>query len=260
MFQCQWASFLCFAYERRLFFVQLLNQIIKKDTPEIEECLFHINNIHQNGKNICFFFKNQQFAFQKFYKLNQIQSDYTILQQVINYSKTYDVYISQNSFLKEQRSKDCLWSSQTIILDIDHYNMPEFKDLDSSSVIELMKMDEVFNNIINPNYVIHSGKGFNLVFLLETIPLHLRGNQRLWEMVIEALIDRFRPYGADPNTKDLTRVNRLPATINHKNMATTKIIGDIKTHRGSLSEFADELLPYSLEEVSDISSLTLACM
>lgn len=70
-----------------------------------------------------------------------------------------------------------------------------------------------------PSFVVWSGRGLHLYWLLEPLP---KGFLGLWQLVQDTLLKTLREVGADPSCRDCTRVLRLAGTVNSKNEAETR--------------------------------------
>lgn len=98
--------------------------------------------------------------------------------------------------------------------------------------------------IPEPSFVVWSGRGLHLYWLLRPIGAH---GLPLWQRVQRAVLDALLPLGADPKARDCTRVLRLVGTINSKNGETVR--GLVLSGRyWLLYELAHEVLGPCVEE------------
>jgi hypothetical protein len=89
-----------------------------------------------------------------------------------------------------------------------------------------------------PSYVVSSGNGLHLYWLIERAGPECLG---LWRAVIGKLTQALKPVGADPVAKDVTRLLRVPGTINSKNGA--KVEGFIlDPEPWPIEELAEEVI------------------
>ena len=194
---------------------------------------------------------NEREKFQYSYELNETKECIEIL--LDNYTD-YNVYMAQNTFINHYRRKNWAWCSEAIIIDIDFYKIEELQNLPAENIVKLMELEGLFD-FLQPSYCIDSGNGLNLVFLLEKVPLYqFQNNIKLWENVAKAMTKKFENFGADKQATDITRINRLPGTVNQKTGRKVKILDfenlkKKKLNKYSLSELADELLEYTKEEI-----------
>lgn len=227
-------------------------------SPHASEIFWHLDMTHLSSEHVIIFnaihHKRSQDVFQWGFKKKELTPEK--LSQIIALShQGYNVYCSEASFLKPHlRTKANAFSSEALIIDIDYYNIPSLKGLSAEQVIAKMKAEGLLEKL-PPSYVMSSGKGLYLVYLLELLPLYsFPRNIRLWELVAKHLTKHFESYGADMHATDISRVTRLPYTINPKNNKQAYILdwshlSTTSPKRYTLSFLANEILPYSYHEV-----------
>jgi len=238
------------------FFERINNEDLQLSI-DAEQAIWHIKQTHNNDKYIIFnAMGNNGKMHQWGFSSKELTED--VIKKIINLSITenYNVYVSQaNYFNALSRTKSNLWNISTLIVDIDYYKISEYKDLPAENIVKLMELDGLFNKIPKPSYLIDSGNGLYLVYLLNSVPLKsFYGNIKLWELVSKALVNQLADYAADIKATDVTRINRLPVTVNYKTNRQVNIINfeqikDKHIQRYNLSDLADMLLPYSHSEV-----------
>ena len=91
--------------------------------------------------------------------------------------------------------------------------------------------------------IIDSGRGFYLIWLINTVPSKALP---LWKAIEEYLYSVLKPFGADRQALDPTRVLRVPGSINSKSNSIVKIIEEYE-YIYDLREIQSEYLP-ELEE------------
>lgn len=226
--------------------------------PHVVEAFSHLDMTHLSSEHVIIFnaihHTRKQDVFQWGFKKKELT--HQKLSQIMNLShEGYHVYSSESSFLKPyQRTKANAFSSETLIIDIDYYNVPSLKGLSAEEVLDKMKNDEALNKL-PPSYAISSGKGLYLVYLLELLPLYsFPRNIRLWELVAKQLTKHFEAYGADMHATDISRVTRLPYTINpktgkHAYILDCSSLSLNSPKRYTLSSLANEILPYNYQDV-----------
>lgn len=229
-------------------------------SPHVSEIFWHLDMTHLSSEHIIIFnaihHKRSQDIFQWGFKKKELTPEK--LSQIIALSyQGYNVYCSEASFLKPHlRTKANAFSSEALIIDIDYYNIPSLKGLSAEQVIAKMKSEGLLEKL-PPSYVMSSGKGLYLVYLLELLPLYsFPCNIHLWELVAKHLTKYFESYGADMHATDISRVTRLPCTINPKTNHQAYIlnwsyVSTTSPRRYTLSFLANEILPYSYHEVLD---------
>lgn len=146
-----------------------------------------------------------------------------------------DVYFSQNTFYKPQRRIENIRQLRSLYVDVDHYLF----NYDPSWVIGKMELELFGNSVPEPNIIIHSGRGFIVVWLLDPIPYQALP---LWQAVERYLCNQFKSLGGDPKATDAARVFRLAGTTNSKN-GEEVTVQYRHEHRYSLREIQEEYLP-----------------
>ena len=132
-----------------------------------------------------------------------------------------DFYCSINSFYAMGKQTSSYSKHlNSIIIDLDYYNIPHLKNLKPYQVIELMNMEINFPKI---SFYTTSGRGICLFWLLEKT-YSTQKSRNFYKKILLELFKLFEPYGADPKCKDVARVIRLVGTINSKNGNRVKIV------------------------------------
>lgn len=106
-----------------------------------------------------------------------------------------------------------------------------------------LEADYFNKSIPRPNLIIDSGRGLYLIWLLNSVPSKALP---LWKAIEEYLYGVLKPFGADRQALDPTRVLRIPGSINSKSKTTVKVI-DQYDYLYDLREIQSEYLP-ELEE------------
>jgi len=144
-----------------------------------------------------------------------------------------DVYMSVNEF-NGWRLVRLLRSLRALYVDVD-------------SGVSLEELLEALQEkgIPEPSFVVWSGRGLHLYWLLKPIGAH---GLPLWQRLQQAVLDALLPLGADPKARDCTRVLRLVGTVNSKNGEMVRGLV-LSGRRWLLYELAYEVLgPYAEEE------------
>ena len=97
--------------------------------------------------------------------------------------------------------------------------------------------------VLWPNLIIDSGRGLYLIWLLNKVPSKALP---LWKAVEEYLYSVLKPFGADRQALDPTRILRVPGSINSKSNTKVEIIEQYN-YLYDLREIQSEYLP-ELEE------------
>lgn len=123
-----------------------------------------------------------------------------------------DAYFSLNEFGRHRRTESLI-NLNTLFVDIDLHGLftqPDFL------LNELQKLSGVV--FPQPSMICHSGRGLWLLWLIKPLPIHALD---FWARCQAYLISQLAHLGADPKVKDVTRVMRLPNTVNSKSSQLT---------------------------------------
>lgn len=121
-----------------------------------------------------------------------------------------DVYFSQNTFYRPQRRIENVRQLRALYCDIDCY-----KTGFTISQVEMALEEDYFRQSIpEPNYIIYSGRGLVLVWLIEPVPSMALPR---WQAVENCFVENLKPLGADSQATDAARIFRLAGTRNSKN-------------------------------------------
>ena len=150
-----------------------------------------------------------------------------------------NVYISINTFYSTFRRLEYLKELKAQFIDLDIYKTGFTK----TQIIMHLETDYFNKSIPRPNLIIDSGRGLYLIWLLNSVPSKALP---LWKAVEEYLYSVLKPFGADRQALDPTRVLRVPGSINSKSKTTVSIIDEydyIYDLREIQKEFLPELKP-----------------
>ena len=146
-----------------------------------------------------------------------------------------NVYISINTFYSTFRRLEYLKEIKAQFIDLDIYKTGFTK----AQIIMHLETDYFNKSIPRPNLIIDSGRGLYLIWLLNSVPSKALP---LWKAVEEYLYSVLKPFGADRQALDPTRVLRVPGSINSKSKTTVSII-DEYDYIYDLREIQNEYLP-----------------
>ena len=151
-----------------------------------------------------------------------------------------NIYITLNTFYKPCRRLENIKELNTLFIDLDYYKTGKTKD---QVLMDLEK--NYFNQSIPiPNYVIDSGRGMYLIWLINKVPSQALA---LWKAIQEYLYNQLKCFGADRQALDATRILRVPGSINSKSKTVVNILDEYKyvyDLREIQNEFLPELKPY----------------
>ncbi|XZM67190.1 DNA-binding response regulator [Clostridium perfringens] len=151
-----------------------------------------------------------------------------------------NIYITLNTFYKPCRRLENIKELNTLFIDLDYYKTGKAKD---QVLMDLEK--NYFNQSIPiPNYVIDSGRGMYLIWIINAVPSKALP---LWKAVQEYLYNQLKYFGADRQALDATRILRAPGSINSKSKTVVNILDEyeyIYDLREIQNGFLPELKPY----------------
>jgi hypothetical protein len=151
-----------------------------------------------------------------------------------------NIYITLNTFYKPCRRLENIKELNTLFIDLDYYKTGKTRN---QVLMDLEK--NYFNQSIPiPNYVIDSGRGMYLIWIINAVPSKALP---LWKAVQEYLYNQLKCFGADRQALDATRILRVPGSINSKSKTVVNILDEyeyIYDLREIQNEFLPELRPY----------------
>ena len=150
-----------------------------------------------------------------------------------------NIYITLNTFFKPYRRLECIKELNALFIDLDYYKTKFTKE----QIIMNLEGD-YFNKIIPAtNYILDSGRGLALIWLINKVPSQALP---LWKAIEEYLYNQLKEFGADRQALDATRILRVPGSINSKSKTVVSIIDEydyIYDLREIQKEFLPELKP-----------------
>jgi hypothetical protein len=160
-----------------------------------------------------------------------------------------DTYMSQALFSAPcRRALHLAWLTHAYV-DLDLYKLPTPPNPGAAGIMLRLFCDD--EGIPQPSLIVSSGRGIYLKWCWST-PLPRAAAGRA-VAVNRALVKRFEAWGADPSAVDVSRVLRVVGTTNTKSGTRAEILwqaerdSDVLTY--DFEQFADEVLPFTLEEV-----------
>ncbi len=151
-----------------------------------------------------------------------------------------NIYITPNTFYSTYRRLEYIKELNALFIDLDCYKTKFTKEQ------ILMNLEENYFNqsIPIPNFVIDSGRGIYLLWLINAVPSKALP---LWKSIEEYLYNELKYFGADRQAIDATRILRVPGSINSKSKTVVDIIDEydyIYDLREIQNGFLPELKPY----------------
>lgn len=155
-----------------------------------------------------------------------------------------DVYFSINSFWNTKRTEANIRHLNAFVIDYDYYKIAEYADL---SAAEMYQQHIRPSLVIDPTFVIDSGRGLYCIFCIDHAPYACTG---LYKAIYSKLVESQERFGADPKVMLTTQVIRVPGSINSRSGRTVAVL-EAKDQRYTLSELAHQFLPYTRQQVRD---------
>ena len=155
-----------------------------------------------------------------------------------------DVYFSINSFWNTKRTEANIRHLNAFVIDYDYYKIAEYADL---SAAEMYQQHIRPSLVIDPTFVIDSGRGLYCIFCIDHAPYACTG---LYKAIYSKLVESQERFGADPKAMLTTQVIRVPGSINSRSGRTVAVL-EAKDQRYTLSELAHQFLPYTRQQVRD---------
>lgn len=183
---------------------------------------------------------------QKSYRIDQFQ------QVLANIDPKVDTYISQCFFSKPNRRALNVAYMTHAYVDLDAYEIPEFKDLtlDQKSAHILAFCDE--SGIPEPTMIASSGRGLYCKWSFSSpIP---RKPLMKFTRLNRALVDKFQPYEADEKCVDVSRILRVVGSTNTKENGGPVTVLHIANDNGrpktyDFTEICNEVMKYSEADI-----------
>lgn len=202
------------------------NTLIKVD--DIDESIEYIDTIHGDSKGWITkaeINKNKEFSQWHYLVGDLLKQDFD----------KENIYISMSTFYKPMRRIETIKEIGSLFIDLDTYNTQFTK------AQILMNLEENYFNrsIPIPNLIIDSGRGLTLVWSIEKVPYKALP---LWKAVQEYLYSQLKEFGADRKALDVTRILRVPGSINSKSGTRVTILEKYE-YKYTLREIQGEFLP-----------------
>ena len=207
------------------------NNLVLSTKIENATTLQQLQTIHRNSDGWITFFRKEsaENVIQYHYKLDELNT------QMLNEWVTNDSYFSMNTFFTPRRSMTNIRHLQTCYVDLDFYK----QKIDINKVLYELNNDYFGIKIPQPNLINYSGRGMQLIWLLE--PMSGLAIEK-WSELQRELFNTLKSFGADPACLDASRVFRLAGSVNSK--SNELVISDIiHTHEYNFYDIAKEYFP-----------------
>lgn len=146
-----------------------------------------------------------------------------------------DTYVLQNTLYKPERRIENIRQFRACYLDLDCYLLNMVPDY----VISELEKNYFGSKIPEPNLLVHSGRGINLIWLIEPVPYAALS---LWMAIQNFLANQLKSVGVDSKALDPVRVLRVAGSQNSKNGAGVTVEYR-HNHKYTLRQIQEEYLP-----------------
>jgi len=181
---------------------------------QLENTQEHFNSIHRKHKEdvaVCSL-ENKKWE-QKIYAHDSA----LFAEMSLAVNSDIDVYQSQNGFNRDatykRRTIQNVTALNSFFVDLDVYNIPELTNISLDDLLD--KVMAEFPWLRVPTAVFSSGQGYYFQWVFpKTIS---RNKLSQWQATEEMLVELLKPFGADIQAKDASRVLRVVGSTNTKN-------------------------------------------
>ena len=199
----------------------------QEDEKELSQSVKYINIVHRNSEGWITKAKISAEGYKQWhYKHMQLVK--------LKFDKD-NVYITLNTFYKTYRRIEYLKELNALFIDLDTYKT----DFTKEQILMNLNENYFGKNIPTPNFIIDSGRGLYLIWLIKKVPSMALP---LWKAVEEYFYRSLKEFGADRQALDATRILRIPGSINSKTHTEVKII-DNYDYLYDLREIQNEYMP-----------------
>ena len=199
----------------------------QEDEKELSQSVKYINIVHRNSEGWITKAKISAEGYKQWhYKHMQLVK--------LKFDKD-NVCITLNTFYKTYRRIEYLRELNALFIDLDTYKT----DFTKEQILMNLNENYFWKNIPTPNFIIDSGRGLYLIWLIKKVPSMALP---LWKAAEEYFYRTLKEFGADRQALDATRILRIPGSINSKTHTEVKII-DNYNYLYELREIQNEYMP-----------------
>lgn len=159
-----------------------------------------------------------------------------------------DVFFSQNTFYRPQRSIENIRELRSIYVDVDFYIF----NYDPRWIMGKLETEYFGEALPTPNIVIFSGQGIVLIWLIDPVPYKALP---LWQAVENYFVNILKGIGGDTKASDAARVFRVAGSINSKNGNDVKVQYN-HAYRYELRQLQTDYLPELTPYVNNTAKKT----
>lgn len=151
-----------------------------------------------------------------------------------------NIYLSPNSFYKPFRRIQNIRKLNALYIDLDYYNIENFKGLEPEQIIYILDKDYFKRHVPEASFIVMTGRGIAIYWLIEPVPHMVIP---LWNAVQKFFLQELKEIGADPKSIDAARVMRLSGSVNQKNGQAVEILNYNTDYKYTLREIQEEYMP-----------------
>lgn len=177
-------------------------------------------------------------VYQRCRRLNRMVS---ILPRRTREDDLFDWYLGANAFRCATRRAEHLVSLRASFVDVDTYNVAAWQSLAPAAIWVAVRDTLTRATIPLPQAVIFSGRGLQLIWAFDK-GLPAKALPR-WRAVQTELARALEQFGADHGALDVSRVLRLPGTINQKSGRRAAFVHIDMENATSFEALARAVLP-----------------
>ena len=164
----------------------------------------------------------------------------------ISNTREFNTYVCPNTFSNIKRVKEGIFNLTALFVDIDCHSQV-VTDCMIEGLLYILENNYFNSKVPNPTMIVDSGRGIQLYWKIETAP---KQAILYWDWVEKKLISALESikentaFQVDTQTRDCTRVLRIPGSYNLKAHKEVRIL-DIKPNNiYTLDEIKNEYLEY----------------
>ncbi len=129
-------------------------------------------------------------------------------------------FVSLNRFHGPREDKR-LAALNAVFVDLDVDRVPRRLAADPAAWCDAVYDLCRANQLPEPTFLNSTGRGLAAIWLIDPLPPQAR---KRWRAALKAVIQLFRPLGADPKCSDTPRIFRIPGSINPKSGRPVRVL------------------------------------
>ncbi|PVA06160.1 hypothetical protein [Thalassorhabdomicrobium marinisediminis] len=166
---------------------------------------------------------------------NYTLDDETLLTQMPTFLDRTS-YLTLNRFWGGRKAQK-LAALNALYVDLDYFNILQWRGKDVGTVEAELASRLAAHNVPHPSVIVQTGRGLAAIWLINPMPTNA---QPRWKGAMNALVEFLGPFGADKSCRDVSRIFRIPETINEKSKQAVRVSGGT-AERYSFDRLADQI-------------------